>query len=138
MLGGSGTTAGRTSLRSVTTITSCKAQERSADWPENKHGLFAWFLAKGYAGAADKNRNNHLEPKELLGYLTEAMATAGKSLNVSQTPELFLPGICSVRLTKDAKAAIRRLAARLNDDRTRLQEIDGDYSSHGWFTACSC
>ena len=66
---------------------------------------------------------------ELFAYLTDAMATAGKSLKLSQTPELFVPGDRSVRLTEDAKTAIRKLAADLDDDQARLQDIDEDYAA---------
>ena len=45
--------------------------------PQQQHGLFAWLVAQGYAGAADKNLDHRVEPTELFGYLQDAMAAAG-------------------------------------------------------------
>jgi 4-amino-4-deoxy-L-arabinose transferase-like glycosyltransferase len=113
----------------VTAIASCKAGQRGADWPEKQHGLFAWLLAQGYAGAADKNRDGRLEPTELFGYLQGAMAAAAGQLKATQTPELFLPDNRPPRLSEDAKSAIRRLAAYLGQDKIDMQEAQKDYDA---------
>jgi serine/threonine-protein kinase len=120
---------GRSPLRTVAVIASCGAGQRGADWPEKRHGLFAWCLAQGYAGAADKNRDNRLEPTELFGYLQKEMAVAPARLKGSQTPELFLPDDRPPRLSEEAKAAIRKLAARLRQDRINLSEAAADYAA---------
>ena len=79
MLGSLKHLPGRGPLRTVTAIASCKAGQRSVDWPEKQHGLFAWLLAEGYAGQADKNHDNRVEPTELFGYLQDAMAAARRA-----------------------------------------------------------
>jgi hypothetical protein len=81
-------------------------------------------LARGYAGAADKNRDNRLEPAELFGYLQEAMG----EFKGSQTPELFLPDNRPPRLSEEAKAAIRKLATDLRKTRVDLPEAENDYA----------
>ncbi len=118
----------RTPLRTVTAIASCQAGQRGADWPEKHHGLFAWLLARGYAGAADKNRDNRVEPAELFGYLQAEMAAVAERLRASQTPELFLPDDRPPRFSEEAKTAIRKLAARLRQDRVSASEAAADYA----------
>ena len=92
--------------------------------PEKRHGVFAWLLAQGFAGDADKNLDNLLEPTELFGYLQEAMV----QLKVSQTPELFLPDNRPPRLNEEARAAIRRLASRIRQNRVNLPEAESEYA----------
>ncbi len=120
---------GRAPLRTVTAVASCRAGQRGADWPDKKHGLFAWLLSEGYAGAADKNRDARIEPTELFGYLQTAMAPAAQKLGVAQAPELFLPDNRPARLSEDAKAAIRKLAAYLRQDHINMKDVDRDYDA---------
>jgi serine/threonine protein kinase len=119
---------GRSPLRTVTAIASCDREQRGAEWPEKKHGLFAWLLAQGYSGVADKNRDGRIEPTELFDYLQDAMASAGQALKVTQTPKLFLPDDRPPRLSDEAKTAIRKLAAHLRQDRIKMKEVERDYS----------
>jgi serine/threonine-protein kinase len=120
---------GQSPLRTVAAIASCQAGQRGADWPEKQHGLFAWLLARGYAGAADKNGDNRVEATELFGYLQAEMAAAARHLKAPQTPELFLPDDRPPRFNEEAKAAIRKLAARLRQDRVNLSEAAADYAA---------
>jgi hypothetical protein len=113
----------------VTAIASCKAGQHGADWPEKQHGLFGWLLAQGYTGAADANRDGRIEPTELFDYLQGAMAAAGRQLKVAQAPELFLPDNRPPRLSEDAKAAIRRLAAYLGEDKIDLKGAQKEYDA---------
>ena len=117
------TPPGRSPLRTITAIASCSSGQRGVDWPEKRHGLFAWLLAQGYAGAADKNGDNRLEPTELFTYLQESFG----QLKISQTPELFLPDNRPPRLSDEAKIAIRKLASHIRQDRINLSEAEGDY-----------
>jgi len=120
---------GRAPLRTITAIASCQAGQQGLDWPEKQHGLFAWLLAQGYSGDADKNRDTRLEPTELFAYLQTAMAASSKHLGGTQSPELFLPDDRPPRLTEKAKTAIRRLAAYLRQSQMNLDEATADYAA---------
>jgi hypothetical protein len=86
-------------------------------------------VAEGIAGAADKNRDTHLEPTELFEYLQNQMATASSQLQGAQSPELFLPDARPARLTEDAKKAIRKLAAFIRQERPVPEEFEKQYGS---------
>lgn len=122
------TPPGRAPLRTITAIASCGSGQRGVDWLEKRHGLFAWLLARGYAGEADKNRDNRLEPSELFGYLQEAMATSSERIGTSQTPELFLPDNRPPRLSEEAKAAIRKFANYVRQNHVDLSEAESEYA----------
>ena len=127
MLGSLKAPPGRGPLRTVTAIASCKAGQRSVDWPEKQHGLFAWLVAQGYSGAADKNHDNRVESTELLGYLQDAMAAAGGPLKALQTPAVSLADDRPLRLPEEAKTAIRKLATYVHQDRIKAADAKADY-----------
>jgi len=101
---------GQAALRTVTGIASCSKGQRGQVVPARQHGLFAEALSEGFAGKADKNRDNRLETTELYSYLSDAMASLAGSIQQRQTPQLFLPDNRPPRLSADAKKAIRTLA----------------------------
>jgi eukaryotic-like serine/threonine-protein kinase len=117
---------GRRPLRTIWAIASCKAGQRSVDLSEKRHGLFGSLLAEGYAGTADKNRDNQVEPTELFGYLQDQMAAMGGQRKVSQTPELMSPDDRPVRLSPEAKVAIRKLASYVGQTRIKNAEAEAD------------
>ncbi len=108
--------AGRAALRTVTAIASCSAGQRGLALDDNKASLFPWLLTHAYSGAADKDRNNQLEPTELFTYLKGTMPGLAQRLRGVQAPKLFLPDDRPPRLTEDAKKAIRQLAGHLRQD----------------------
>jgi hypothetical protein len=112
-------------LRSLTGIASCKAGQRGVDLIERRQGRFADSLAKAYAGAADKNGDNRIEPVELYQYLSTALAGDGSP----QTPMLFLPDDTPPRLTEAAKQAVRKLAGGLALTKPDLAKTQKDYES---------
>jgi eukaryotic-like serine/threonine-protein kinase len=118
---------GRGPLRTVTAIASCRAGQRSVDWSEKRQGLFGWLLAQGYAGQADKNRDNRIEPTELFGYLQEQLATLGGQLKVSQTPQLVSPDARPTRLSEEAKVANRKLASFVRPERIKTEDAKPDF-----------
>ena len=122
---------GVAALRTVTAIASCSPGQQGYDWPAKKHGLFAAVLAQGYAGEADKNRDNRVEVTELFAYLTQAMGLAASQVGHVQTPVLFLPDSRPPRLTEETKKAIRALAAFLREDRVDQKAMTAAYASAG-------
>jgi eukaryotic-like serine/threonine-protein kinase len=113
------TKPGRVKLRTVTAVVSCKAGQRAQVLPDKQHGLFAWELAEGFSGRADKNRDNRLEPTELFTYLGNAMTVEASQRRIVQNPELFLPNDRPPRISEEAKKALLALAAYQNQDRAR-------------------
>lgn len=123
------TPPGRAPLRTVTAIASCSAGQRGVDDLERRHGLFACLLARAYSGEADKNGDHLLEPTELYDYSQQAMAMASRQLKKSQMPALFLPDNRPPRLTEEAIAAIRKLAASFDKEPIELAEVEPVYAA---------
>jgi serine/threonine-protein kinase len=121
--------AGRLSpLLTVTAVASSSPGERGYDWPAQKHGLFAYCLAQGYAGNADANRDSRIEPSELFAALKQSMAAASTELARTQTPRLIVPSDAPPRLSEEAKQSIRNLAAFLRQDRIDLLDVKLQYA----------
>ena len=78
-------------IQSTHVLVSCETGEQSRVWTEKQHGLFAWWLAEGLQGAADTDRDLHLTPDELFGYLLNQSATAKARVFADQTPVMVAP-----------------------------------------------
>lgn len=76
----------QTKPRTTRVIGASAAGERSLDWPEQKHGVFAHFLAAAYRGAADPDRNLRITADELFTYLQSQMSSAQLPGGAKQTP----------------------------------------------------
>ncbi|MCG8329401.1 MAG: caspase family protein [Chitinophagales bacterium] len=61
----------------------CKPDQRSLEQAELKHGLFTYFLFKGFSGAADGNGDQNLTVEELRRYLFDEVMKASQN---AQTP----------------------------------------------------
>lgn len=120
---------GQAPLRTVTAIASCAPGQRGQFWPAKNQGALAAVVAQAYSGAADKNRDNRLEPTELFAYLTQAMASAAAEIGQAQTPVLFLPDARPPRLSEEAKQAIRALAAFLREERVDPEAVSQAYAA---------
>jgi serine/threonine-protein kinase len=121
--------AGRSPLRSMVAITNSSEGQQGHDWPDKKHGLFAFTLADGYSGKADANRDGRIEVSELFAMLTQSMASAATEIKHQQTPQLFLPDTKPPRLTEEAKAAIRKLAGFVSQSRVDMLQANPVYSA---------
>lgn len=115
-------------FRTVTAIASCREGQKGHYWPEKGHSVFAYALAEGFSGKADKNRDGLLEVTELSEFLHTSMAAASASLAKKQTPELFLPNLQPPRLSENAKRSIRRLLAFARHDKIDLDAVAQAYS----------
>jgi len=120
---------GRSPLRTVTAVASCRAGQRGLVLADKTHGLFGSILAEAFSGKADVNRDTRLEPTELFTFLTAATATAAAQLAGEQAPELFLPDDRPPRLSEDAKKGIRRLAAYLRQEKIDADTVMMQYSA---------
>lgn len=115
-------------LKSTTTIVGSRQGQASKAMPDKPHGRFGWFLADGYAGRADKNRDNRLEITELYEFVDGAMAAVSTGPS-AQTPQLFLPNNAPPpRLTDDAKKSIRNLLASAARSKVDPAEVATQFS----------
>ena len=81
----------KTPRKSTSMIASCGDGQRGNNWPEKQLGLFAFFLAEGFGGAADVDRDLHITVQEAFHYLKKSMSAAKLPAGIKQTPVLFLP-----------------------------------------------
>ncbi len=81
----------QTPLKTTYAIASCGEGQRGLTWREKQHGLFVYFLADGFDGHADSNRDLRITPDELFAHLKAGMAQAKLPAGKSQTPVLFSP-----------------------------------------------
>lgn len=81
--------SGRSPLKTLSIITSCKKGEAGQIWRDKEHGLFAWYVADALTGRADKNPDLMITPRELYDYLNTVMTTPAKPGQPVQTPSLF-------------------------------------------------
>ncbi len=100
-------------LKTVTAVASCSQGERGGVLKSRSHGALAWFLAEGFGGKADRERDVHVGSGEIFEYLKESLIGATAELGAAQTPALFLPDNTPPRLADDAKQLLRRIAADL-------------------------
>lgn len=108
-------------LKTTTTIAGTRRGQRDRGMPDGEHGRFAWFVAQGFSGQADKNRDNRLEVTELFEFVDEQVASIAKASD-AQAPVLFLPNsVPPPRISAEAKQAVRTILANLN--RTKLDTL---------------
>ena len=81
----------KTPFQSTHVIISCDKGQQSRVWTEKQHGLFAWWLAEAVQGAADTDRDLHLTPDELFGFLKQQSETAQAKVFADQTPVMVVP-----------------------------------------------
>ncbi|HZZ73389.1 MAG TPA: serine/threonine-protein kinase [Pirellulales bacterium] len=98
-------------LKTVTVIASCSAGERGHDLKDHEHGAFAYYLAEGFSGAGDKNRDLILDTTEAFDFLKQSLGNATAEMGGAQTPALFAPDTTPLRITKEAKDEMERLAS---------------------------
>jgi serine/threonine-protein kinase len=116
----------RALLLTVTALASCRKGQRGLDLAGKEHGLFAWCLAEGYGGAADKNRDTLVEPANLFAFLQKEMPAAAAD---AQAPELFLPNNTPPRLSEAAKKSIRKLAGYVDKPTINREDAAQEYDT---------
>ncbi|MDB5389793.1 MAG: pknB 1 [Planctomycetaceae bacterium] len=77
------------SMKTLQAIAARGDNELGQLWPEKSHGSFAWEAALGIKGAADTNRDLHLDSAEFIAYLRDAMSKVNFDKARPQTPELL-------------------------------------------------
>lgn len=108
-------------LKTFTTIAGSRRGQRDRGMTGGEHGRFAWFVAQGFSGLADKNRDNRLEVTELFEYLEQQLAAVATG-NEALTPALILPNsVPPPRISAEGKEAVRNILANLG--RTKIDAL---------------
>lgn len=76
----------KTPIRTVGVIGSSSAGQRGQSLPDGKRGAFAQFVALGFAGAADADKDLHVTGDEMAAYLIAQFASAALPEGRQQTP----------------------------------------------------
>ena len=116
-------------LRTVAALASCGTGQRGVVWADKGHGLFAWCLARGYAGGADKDRDNQIDSAELSAFLRRQMASAAGQLQAAQTPTLIEADNRPPRLGEEAKRKVRDLARLLQGEKVDFDAVDEHFAA---------
>jgi WD40 repeat protein len=83
--------------KKVAVLAASKGDQISSDYDRAGHGLFTYYLLKGFKGEADADRNGRVELEELYGYVSSNVSsTAARELNRDQNPVL-LPGLENIK-----------------------------------------
>ena len=70
----------------ITVFSATSGKEISSAWPEKKHGLFTYFLLKGFQGNADINADKQITIGELENYILQNVSETAGFLDREQTP----------------------------------------------------
>lgn len=82
-------TVGMLSPSNVASLNAASDSEVSNSYPEQRHGLFTYYLLKGLKGDADANRDRKLGLLELRDYLVKEVRTQAGLMDRNQTPSLI-------------------------------------------------
>jgi WD40 repeat protein len=77
-----------TYVNNITVFSATSSNEISSSYPQNKHGLFSYFLMKGMQGKADVNNDNRLTIQELFDFVKTNVSRTAGMLDREQTPQL--------------------------------------------------
>ncbi len=73
-------------LKTTTAIASCGEGQRGLVDTQRRHGLFAWYVAVGYRGAADANADGLVSGHELFEFVRDGLRRDGQRLGGNQAP----------------------------------------------------
>lgn len=75
-------------VKGVTVFSAASGKQISSGYPDKKHGLFTYFLLKGFQGDADADNNKQLTVQELGDFVRQQVSETAGFLDREQTPEL--------------------------------------------------
>lgn len=75
----------------VTVLSASSGSQISSGFPNQKHGIFSYYLMKGLSSVSDQNKDGVITLSELYNYISENVKKTASTLDREQTPEL----ICS-------------------------------------------
>jgi uncharacterized caspase-like protein len=71
----------------VTVLSAAAGNQLSGAWPEQKHGLFSYFLMKGLSGEADRDADHRITAGELHAYVADAVTRQAARQGREQQPQ---------------------------------------------------
>jgi serine/threonine protein kinase len=77
--------------KTVRILGAAAGNTRGLDWPEKQHGVFAYFLAEAFRGAADADKNLRITADELAEYLRREMPGANLPAGSVAAPFEYKP-----------------------------------------------
>ncbi len=84
----------RTKPTRCVVLASCKASERSKEWPERHNGVFTYWFCRALEGGADKDGDGQLTADEVYDYTYERVVhTVSEVFRQKQTPMRELSGV---------------------------------------------
>lgn len=72
----------------VVSLSATKGGQVSNSYPDKKHGLFTYYLLKGFRGLADADKDGWVSMGELYNYTKDNVTKASRRKGVEQTPSV--------------------------------------------------
>jgi uncharacterized caspase-like protein len=72
-----------------TVISASSFDQISSSSPELKHGIFSFYLMKGFEGEADENKDGKITIGELHSYLKYNVVRQAMKMNRKQEPQII-------------------------------------------------
>jgi hypothetical protein len=73
----------------ITVFEAASGREISSGYPEQRHGLFSYFLLKGLKGMADADGNRAITVGKLFSYVKTNVPRLAGQMGREQTPQLL-------------------------------------------------
>jgi len=83
----------------LTVFTASSGDQISSSYPEKNHGLFTYYLLKGFKGEGDLNNDNQITVEEMETYLQTNVSRTAGMLDREQTPQVI--GIDKAKILVD-------------------------------------
>ncbi len=111
-------------------LASCRADEKSREWPERKHGVFTYWLCRALEGGADKDGNGQVTADEVYQYTYDRVKdTSIQVFHAQQHPAMYpvdsgFPVVLALR-PELPESLCRRLAEHLDLEirRSKLKRV---------------
>lgn len=101
--------------RSVTVITACNVGEPTDIYTAQRNSPFIEAVASAFHHEADANGDLRVDRGELLGHVKREAQRLADLAGVAQTPTIILPDATPHRVSMEARAAIVRLLAGIDN-----------------------
>ncbi len=113
-------------------MTASEASEISSWYPEKKHGLFTYFLLKGFRGEADENQDGLLTGAEMKKYLGENVTYYARRLHSrTQNPQVMGQGADRVLVRYASRTSTDSPDQKQGNEQDQQTGASGDATDAG-------